>query len=91
MPRKLEDSWIKSNREYTRLRLGRLDGLSPTEQPERQAPGKGGHAKPDYGRWTTRELRAIGGTLGIDDAAQMERDELLRQIEQHESRAGLDD
>lgn len=81
MPRKLEDSWIKSNKEYTKLRAGRLDGSAPTEQPDRQAPGTGGHDKPNYARWTTEELRELAATLYVDNAADLSRAELLRRID----------
>jgi hypothetical protein len=88
MSEKTEDSWIKSNTEYVKLRSDEVDGSTPRHRPRQQAPGKRGHDKPDYSRWTTDELRSKALKLGVEKTEAKSRAELLDAIAQHDAAVG---
>lgn len=85
MAKRTEDSWIKSNEEYTKLKGERVDGEPPRELPDSQAPGKRGHERPDYSRWTIDELRALADDLGVEHENGASRDTLIERIESHDA------
>jgi hypothetical protein len=81
---KTTDSFIKTNQEYVKSSSSKTgeEESAYREQPARQAPGGGSHARPDYVDWTDQELPAHArqqGLIGRDESVDRER--LISQLE----------
>lgn len=81
MPRKkLADDLMQSNEEYTKLKTKNPPDRTPRENPDHQAPGNRGLTLPDLEKWETAEIRQHALSIGIEDAGELDRDDLIAAI-----------
>jgi hypothetical protein len=85
---KTSDSFIKTNKEYTKARSSGRGTETWREQPGRQGPGGEGHHLPDLENWTDEELLAHARALGVAGADETPtRDELERRVNERQARS----
>ena len=77
MAKKLADDLMHKNVEYTKLKRGLPDDVTPRENPDHQSPGRRGLQRPALESWTTPELRAAARELNLDPDEALTRSELI--------------
>ncbi|MFU8815833.1 MAG: hypothetical protein ACNA7W_10845 [Pseudomonadales bacterium] len=84
--KKVNDSLMKDNEQYTKLRASEPDRNTPREDPSRQTAGKRGYSRPEFDHWTDAELRDHARRLEISGADSLDRAQLIERITDREIR-----